>query len=75
MNISVITDKTPNLEKITGGGYAVTEVKVHIADNMPDIKKQEVVIHEILEVALKFCVCHDKIDELTTLIMDGLKQL
>ena len=74
MNISVITDKTPNLEKITGGGYAVTEVKVHIADNMPDIKKQEVVIHEILEVFLPG-VCHEKIDELTCYLIDGLKQL
>ena len=75
MNIKIIQDKTPHLDKITGGGYAVTDVEIHIAANMPLATKQEVVIHEVLEVALKFVVCHDKIDELTSLICKGLSKL
>lgn len=74
MNIKVISDRTPELDKITGGGYAVTDIKVHIAANMPLATKQEVVIHEIVE-CFNPSWPHSSVDKLTALLMDGLRQL
>ena len=74
MNIQIIRDKTPDLDKITGGGYALTEVKIHVASNMPKETQQEVVIHEILEAYLRI-LDHSKIDTLTQLIVEGLMKL
>ena len=62
------------MDKITGGGYALTEVKVHVASNMPTELQQEVVIHEILEAYLRI-LDHSKIDVLTQLIVEGLRKL
>jgi hypothetical protein len=74
VNITVILDNTPNLKRKTGGGYAVTDVEVHIASDMSPEFQQTVVVHEILEAYLPF-LQHDKIDNLTALIIRGLKQL
>ena len=74
MNIQIIKDSTPKLYQITGGGYAETESKVHVVANMTLEVQQEIVIHEILEVYLPY-LSHNKIDELTGLLVNGLSQL
>ena len=71
MNIKVVLDDTPNLAVITGGGYALTEVEIHIDKLLPPEKQLEVLIHEILEVYL-LSTPHDKIDKLTSILCHSI---
>tara|TARA_Y100000310_G_C20260095_1_gene613228 strand:- start:352 stop:579 length:228 start_codon:yes stop_codon:yes gene_type:complete len=58
----------------TGGEYAVSGVEIFIDQNL-DIRTQRLnVIHAVLECYFP-SIIHDKIDELTQLIADGLDEL
>ena len=72
MNISVICDNCP--KDVTGGGYAITDIQVHVNKRMTKLQKTETVIHEIIE-AYNRPWPHEKVDDLTNLIMQVLNKL
>lgn len=74
MNIKVTLTNEPNFSALTGGGCAATDCYINIDAKMDDYLQTEVVLHEILEAFLPF-MCHEKVEELTDLLMDGLTQL
>ena len=74
MNLKIVKDNTPNLTVMTGGGYAVNDVLVHIDSSLDEHTQTEILIHEILDAFLT-TLPHEKIDELTDLLTDGLDQL
>ncbi len=74
MNIKVEKIDSEEFTYNTGGGCASCDLNVLIDKGLPLRLQQETVIHEILENFL-MSVNHNKIDELTELIIDGLDQL
>jgi hypothetical protein len=74
MNFVIVQDSTPNLTQMTGGGYAIQDIEIHIDSALDKETQQEVVIHEILEAYLRL-LDHSKIDELTSFLIEGLRQL
>jgi len=75
MNIKInLVDMQKEVNAITGGGYAVTTTEVFLDKDMDGRLMSELVIHEILDSYMQF-LSHDKIDELTNLILDGLAQI
>lgn len=74
MNIKVEKIDSEEFTFKTGGGCASCDLSVLVDKELPPRLQQETVIHEILENFL-MSVCHDKIDELTNLLVEGLDQL
>ena len=74
MNLKLVLDDTPNLTVMTGGGYAVTDVMIHIDKSLDEHTQTEILLHEILDAYLT-TIPHDKIDELTGLLTEGLDLL
>ena len=74
MIITVTKEDNPDITVCTGGEFAIQRLDITIDKNI-DIRDQRVnVIHAILE-SFFLSVTHDKIDELTQLISDGLDEL
>ena len=76
MKISVVLDNglDPENSVALGGEYATCDVSVIVDSTLPLRTQRILVIHAILENYNPSWV-HDKIDELTALIEDGLDQL
>ena len=74
MNIKVILVDEPSFLAKTGGGCAQTDCYVNIGSGLDERSQIETVLHEILEAHL-WLLEHDKIDDLTDALMDGLDQL
>jgi len=75
MRIIVIADALSMEDTInTGGEFAITTHEIHVDPQLPPRIQRNRVIHSVIE---GFCAnwCHDKVDELTDLIQDGLDQL
>ena len=73
MNIKILKENGVASHK-TGGEYAIASVEIYVDGKLPPVDQREVVIHSIIE---NFCRNwpHDKVDELTGFIQDGLDQL
>lgn len=72
MNIKIIKE---NLHSLTDQmGYSVNMCEVHVDDTLDERTQSEIVIHEILEAYLP-SLSHERIDDLTELIVEGLDQL
>lgn len=74
MNLSVIFLDHPQFSVITGGECAVTDVNIELDKNLPYEMLVERVFHAIIEVYCPF-LNHDKVEELTGLLMEGLECL
>jgi len=74
MNIKVMTTEHPQVNHLCGGEYATCELEVFVSTSLTPEEQREVVIHAILENYL--CTTpHEKIEELTDLLIDGLNQI
>ena len=73
MNIQVYLEKN-HRSYLTGGECAESQLKIFVDDKLPYHEKRNLVIHAVLENYL-LSLCHDKIDELETLISDALDDL
>jgi cytochrome b involved in lipid metabolism len=74
LNIQVSHEDLSQVRHLCKHGYSVCvqDIKVDPTDS-PDMQR-EVVLHELIENYLP-CLNHDKVDELTDLILSGLRQL
>lgn len=74
MIITVTKEDNHDITVCTGGEFAIQRLDIVIDENI-DIRYQRInVIHAILE-SFFLSVTHDKIDEVTQLISDGLDEL
>ncbi len=74
MIVTVTKEDNPDITVCTGGEFAIQRLDIVIDKNI-DIRYQRInVIHAILESFFR-SVSHDKIDEVTQLIADGLDEL
>ncbi len=73
MNIKVIREKG-HPSYLTGGECAEQTVKIYVDKKLPLELQRELVIHAIVENWLP-SIPHDKVDELTELLKEGLEQL
>ena len=73
MNIKIIRE-IDHPSYLTGGECAVLTVEIYVDSTLPDRMQRELVIHAIIE---SFCLNweHEKVEELTDSIMDGLDML
>ena len=55
-------------------GYAEHIIEIAIDKSLPKKYQEGVVVHEIIECYCPF-LCHEKVEELTGYILDGLGQL
>lgn len=74
LNISVSHEDLSQVRHLCKHGYSVCEQDIKVDPSDPLELKQETVIHELIENYLP-CLDHSKVDELTDLILSGLKQL
>ena len=72
MNIKVIREEQPI--HLTGGEYALSEVTISVSPKLEPREQTEVVIHSVIEV-YNCSWTHDKVEELTSLVMEALDQL
>lgn len=73
MNIKVIK-REPSFSHLTGGEETAQHVEISIDRTLYPYEQEGLVIHSIVET---YCLSwpHDKIDELTEYIQEGLEQL
>ena len=75
MNITVVREKmSPDHSSRIGGECAVANLEILIDKKLPIRTKRELVIHAVIENYFR-SICHDKVDEITSLIVDGLDQI
>ncbi len=75
MNIKINkTSMHPYESCCTGGEWTTTDVKINVDENLPLEIQQENVIHSVIEVYCRNWP-HDKVEELTNYIMEGLRGL
>ena len=73
MNIVVNLEDSQS-SYLTGGEYAIQTLEIYIDKNLPTLIQSEMMIHSIIE---NYCGGwpHDKVEELTSLIHDGIVKL
>ena len=72
MNVSILKEEGyPSY--ITGGGCAVSTLEIIVDPSLPDSIQKEIIIHEVIEGFLP-CLPHDKIDELTEMLIKALEE-
>ena len=64
----------PENDLVTGGEYAISELSIFVNPELPMRTQRLLIIHAIIENYAP-AWHHDKVDDLTALIEDGLDQL
>jgi len=75
LNIKVIREEM-RVENTagTGGEYADTTLEIYLDNSLPLRSQREVIIHAVIENYNRG-MTHDKVDQLTDFIQQGLDQL
>ena len=73
MRIKVLQEES-HPSHITGGGYAECDLTVHVDSKLSREEQRGIVLHEVIENWLP-SISHDKVDELTDLLVLALSQL
>jgi len=73
MNIRILREAS-NHSYDTGGEYAIANIDIYIDETIPMRAQRERVIHAIVENFSRG-MCHDKVDELTEFLIEGLDKL
>jgi hypothetical protein len=74
MNIKITKTQENQVLSVCGGEYAITDVEVFVDDRLDPRSQRERVLHAVVECYCAF-LCHDKVEELTDLLLDGLDVL
>lgn len=74
MNVNVVLEDDHDSFVQTGGEYAELTLDIHVDKTLIPERQRELIIHAIVE---NYCRSwpHDKVEELTEKIMDGLEKL